>query len=160
MALAPCLLSPRWPCFRMGTCRGSSNYWAQSTVAGLSVCTGSGEGSARGLCEKSKSDPTPCPMSSGGWASRAERVCGQKVMGLGEIIFGKSNGNRMMKASLQLFGQQAQSREAGHGQKPFRTTLQGLGCSLQWQVSAPQTWLSLCTAPSLQSPYSASLSPC
>lgn len=97
MALAPCLLSPRWPCFRMGTCRGSSGYWAQSTVAGLSVCTGSGEGSVRGLCEKSKSDPPPCPVSrsSGGWASRAERVCSQKVMGLGEIIFGKSNGNRM-----------------------------------------------------------------
>lgn len=41
-----------------------------------------------------------------------------------------------MKASLQFFGQQAQSREAGHEQKPFRTTLQGLGPSLQWQVIA------------------------
>lgn len=48
-----------------------------------------------------------------------------------------------MKASLQFFGQQAQSREAGHEQKPFRTTLQGLG---------PQTWLSLCTAPASNLP--------
>lgn len=64
-----------------------------------------------------------------------------------------------MKASLQFFGQQAQSREAGHEQKPFRTTLQGLGPSLQWQVIAAPDMALTVYSPSLQSPYSASLSP-